>query len=169
MHYVNLSERAKLRGLRWLAAACLVLVASCDSCHEKAPKLSGQPPSTGAVLPDDFERVYAAILVRNRTDQERATDWNGRYSGNWVRWVGKVMSVTDHSITIKQRSDTSTFDVSLGLDNEHLAQARQNLQRGSIIQYMGKLDSYDDIWRTFYLVQGVILEPPALLDLGLGK
>ena len=159
MHYVN-------SGIgRLVQTLTLVLLAS-TGCREKIRSTS--PVTSGVQLTDSFDEAYKAILVRDRTEQQRAKDWNGRYFGNWVRWTGKVMSITDHSITIKQRKETSTFDVSLGLSNDQIDVARQTLKKGSIISYTGRFDQYDDIWRTLYLVQGVILSAPEQLDLGLG-
>ncbi len=160
MHYVN-------SGIREISLTLTLLVLASTGCREKIRSTS--PVTSGVQLTDSFEEAYKAILVRDRTEQQRATDWNGRYFGNWVRWTGKVMSITDHSITIKQRKETSTFDVSLGLSNDQIDVARQTLKKGSIISYTGRFDQYDDIWRTLYLVQGVILAPPEHLDLGLGK
>lgn len=140
-----------------LAVLALVSTAGCKRRRFADPA----PPTTGKQLDVSFDTVYDAVLVRNRSDGERAVDWNEKYFGNWVRWTGTIMSFTDHSITLRHRKSTTTFDVSLGLTGAELADAQRRYHKGSVISYMGKLDSIDDIFRTIYIVQGVILEAPA--------
>jgi hypothetical protein len=38
---------------------------------------------------------------------------------------------------------------------------------GDLVTYVGRLDSYDDIWRTLYLVNGSVLSLAPDQDIGL--
>lgn len=150
MHYVNLTM-----------AICLG-VGLTAGCKPKNRYVQVGPPETGQLLDEPFTVSYDAIFDRKRTDAERAIEWNKKYLGAWVRWSGTVKSFTGHSITILQRPDTKTFDVSLTLSAAELDRARRTLKKGSPIVYMGKFDQFDEIWRTIYLVQGTILEAPVV-------
>ena len=51
----------------------------------------------------------------------------------------------------------STFDISLWINNNERAAVRERYHLGDEVTYVGRFDSYDDIWRTFYLVNGAVV------------
>lgn len=151
MHYVNL-----------IMAICLGVGLVTAGCKPKNRYVQVGTPETGQILDESFEASYDAIFDRKRPDDQRATAWNKKYLGSWVRWTGTVKSFTGHGVTILQMPSTKTFDVSLTLSAAELERARRTLKKGSRIAYMGKFDQFDEIWRTIYLVQGTILEVPSV-------
>ena len=58
-----------------------------------------------------------------------------------------------NGITLKHLSKTVTFDVSLQMEPAARVK-RSQLKVGDTSTYIGRLDSYDDLFRTFYLVHG---------------
>ena len=97
----------------------------------------------------------------------KAALWAERYYRRWVRWTGTIRSFTPNGITVRQLPVTTTFDVSLWVNNAERAAVRERYHVGDVVTYVGRLDSYDDIWRTMYLVNGSILGVAAIQDLGL--
>ena len=57
--------------------------------------------------------------------------------------------------------------MSLWINNAEREAVRARYHVGDIVTYVGRLDSYDDIWRTLYLVNGSVLAPaPPVQDHG---
>jgi hypothetical protein len=107
--------------------------------------------------PAPFEALYPVFLVRRSMARGPKAAYWGQFAGKWVRWSGKLVSFSPNGITIKHLPQTVTFDVSLFMD----APARASLgayHPGDRIVYVGQLDSYDDIFRTLYLIHGAIVE-----------
>lgn len=155
------------------ALALLLLSAVC--CDEK-PLAGGGAGKNGATFgaeaPPEFLDVgfefLHPIFLRHKIGQgPKAALWAERYYRRWVRWTGKIRSFTANGITLKQLPVTSTFDVSLWINNNERAAVRARYKVGDIVTYVGRLDSYDDVWRTLYLVNGSVVGPPAQQDLGL--
>jgi hypothetical protein len=84
-----------------------------------------------------------------------------------VRWTGRIRSFTPNGITVRQLPVTTTFDVSLWINNAERDEVRAKFHVGDIVTYVGRLDSYDDIWRTIYLVNGSVLGLAPMQDMGL--
>jgi hypothetical protein len=102
-----------------------------------------------------FDALYP-FLLRKIAPGPKSALWQ-RYVGKWVRWTGTLVSFTANGLTFKQLPQTVTFDVSLWLEADQRAGLRRRLQLGDRITYVGRLDSYDDVFRTLYLVHGQIL------------
>lgn len=155
----------------------LVLVASfaLGGCREQP--LSGGGAARdggtfGAEAAPEFVDVDFAylhpIFLRHKIGQgPKAALWAERYHRRWVKWTGRIRSFTANGITLRQLPVTSTFDVSLWINNAERAAVRAKYHVGDLVTYVGRLDSYDDIWRTLYLVNGSILGLAAPNDLGL--
>jgi hypothetical protein len=160
MHRLSASVRLAI-------LACVVGASACDGCH----KVSGPTADLAGsgevkILDESFERLFTLFLWHSSMpESERAALWT-KYAGRWVRWEGVLMSFNDHGVTVKHLLGTSTFDVSLTCDRDALQRAKREFHKGERIRYLGRLDTYDDIFRTLYLTHGVVLEklPPA--DLG---
>lgn len=113
------------------------------------------------ILPVRFEDLYPIFMVRHSMPLgEKAALWHERYLGKWVRWTGKVRSFTANGITISQLRTTVTFDVSLWVEADQLPSLREKLRVGRRVTYIGRLESYDDVFRKLYLTHGAIIEPP---------
>ena len=56
--------------------------------------------------------------------------------------------------------------MSLWINNDERPDVRAKYKVGDVVTYVGRLDSYDDIWRTLYLVNGSILGLAPLQDAG---
>jgi hypothetical protein len=144
-------------------------------CDHKPPTGGGAGPhgaTFGAeaapeLIDVDFGYLYPIFLQHKIGQGPKAALWAERYHRRWVRWSGRIRSFTPNGITIRMLPITSTFDVSLWIDNADRAAVRARYHVGDLVSYMGRLDSYDDIWRTMYLVNGSVLGPASPNDLGL--
>jgi hypothetical protein len=152
-------------------AAALVLA----GCNER-PLTGGGAGKNGAtfgaeaapeLIDVDFAFLHPIFLRHKIGQGPKAALWAERYHRRWVRWTGRIRSFTPNGITVKQLPVTSTFDVSLWVNNAERDAVRERYHVGDIVTYVGRLDSYDDIWRTIYLVNGSVLGLAASQDMGL--
>jgi hypothetical protein len=154
-----------------LLAAALVLA----GCNER-PLTGGGAGKNGAtfgaeaapeLIDVDFAFLHPIFLRHKIGQGPKAALWAERYHRRWVRWTGRIRSFTPNGITVKQLPVTTTFDVSLWVNNAERDAVRERYHVGDIVTYVGRLDSYDDIWRTIYLVNGSVLGLAASQDMGL--
>ena len=166
------SVRSSALVLAFIASTAGSAVVGCDdrSRHRGA----GHNDATfGAEPAPEFIDVDFAylhpIFLRHKIGQgPKAALWAERYHRRWVRWTGRIRSFTANGITLRQLPITSTFDVSLWINNSEREPVRAHYHVGDLVTYVGRLDSYDDIWRTLYLVNGSVLGlAPGDNDLGL--
>src|SRR5690242_9699833 len=163
-----------------LALLMAVAIAGCsrrsttppDASHALPARAAGTvaaaPASSAArdggpleMLEVPFEELYPIFLVRHSMPLgEKAALWHERYFGKWVRWTGVLRSFTDNGITLRQYRPTVTFDVSLWVEAAQRPLLRKLLRPGARVTYIGRLDSYDDVFRTLYLTHGAVIEPP---------
>jgi hypothetical protein len=136
------------------------------------PDLRGAPPGAAPAsepvtyLDASFEELYPEFLWRKSMSQgEKAAQW-GKIRGRWVRWEGVIASFTNKGVTMKHLLTTVTFDVSLICEQSVIPKLKQRFAVGDRVRYVGRLDSFDDIFRTMYLQHGVVLEKLAHSDLG---
>lgn len=106
-------------------------------------------------VPDSFDQLYPLLLTRRPTPKTKAALWH-KYQGKWVRWTGVLVSFSPNSITFKHIPNTVTFDVSLQITPE-VRTKLAHLKLGERLTYIGRLDTYDDVLRTFYLVRGDVI------------
>jgi hypothetical protein len=160
------SRRARLlpnAPARWLAAAALALLGACHEPSIVAPPSADDAGTAAAPDPGTqfvdvrFETMYPIFLQHKIGQGPKAALWAEHYHRRWVRWTGRIRSFTPNGITLKQLAVTSTFDVSLWVNNDERAALRARYHIGDEVTYVGRFDSYDDIWRTFYLVNGSVL------------
>jgi hypothetical protein len=168
-----------------LLAPLLIGVLACAPGCSREPARSASPPSPSSTGPggagdgnpqlaaghapgdggpvefiqENFAQLYPIFLVRRSMPRgEKSGLWHRRYYGRWVRWTGKVMSFTPNGITLRAGWQAVTFDVSLWLEADQLPLlSRLNLKKGDKVTFIGKLDSYDDIFQQFYLRNGALL------------
>jgi hypothetical protein len=158
--------------VRALAFAVLLTLAG---CHQRPAKIGGAASDGGVfgaeATPEfidvDFAYLHPIFLQHKIGQGPKAALWAERYHRRWVRWTGRIRSFTANGITIKQLPVTTTFDVSLWINNNERAAVRAKYKVGDVITYVGRLDSYDDIWRTLYLVNGSVLGLATDQDMGL--
>jgi hypothetical protein len=123
------------------------------------------PPAAVAVetppefIETSFDELYPVFLTRKLKPGPKAALWR-QYFGRWVRWTGTLVSFTANGITVKQLKSTVTFDVSLWLEAAQRKDLRRRFKAGDHLSYIGRLDTYDDVFRTLYLVHGSILASP---------
>jgi len=136
-----------------------LLVALLIACRGKASQGPAQQASETQpeFIDEPFEKLYPLFLLRKLKPGPKAALWT-RYYGRWVKWTGIVRSFTANGITLKQIPPTVTFDVSLWVDMPQQRELRTMMKLGDRVTYVGRLDSYDDVFRTLYLVHGRILE-----------
>jgi hypothetical protein len=152
-----------------LALAGVLGVTSCQSCETTLP---GPTVDLAAgheevkMVDESFETLFTLFLWHSSmSTSDRASLWT-KYEGRWVRWEGVIASFNEHGVTLRHLLGTATFDVSLTCDKSALKDIKKRFAVGDRVLYTGRLDSFDDIFRTLYLVHGVVIEkrPPA--DLG---
>lgn len=155
---------------------CLTALAACAAGCEDRPLVGGGAGKNGATFgaeasPEFIDVDFAflhPIFLRHKIGQgPKAALWAERYHRRWVRWTGRIRSFTPNGITLRQLPITSTFDVSLWVNNAERESVRARYHVGDIVTYVGRLDSYDDIWRTLYLVNGSVLSLSPVQDMGL--
>jgi hypothetical protein len=113
-----------------------------------------------------FEELYPVFLWRRSMSQgEKSNQWS-RYRDRWVRWEGVIASITTKGVTFKHLRSTVTFDVSLTCEADSLKRARSLFAAGDRVRYVGRLSSFDDIFRTMYLTHGALIEKVPHGDLG---
>src|SRR5438094_634816 len=64
-----------------------------------------------------FETLYPIFLQHKIAQGPKAALWAERYHRRWVRWTGRIRSFTPNGITVRQLPFTSTFDVSVWINN----------------------------------------------------
>lgn len=159
--------------VRFLPLALVAWVGLTGGCNQSAPAGGGAHGATfgAAAAPEFVDADFAylhPIFLRHKIGQgPKAALWGERYHRRWVRWTGQIRSFTPNGITLRQLPVTTTFDVSLWINNAERDAVRARYRVGDVVTYVGRLDSYDDIWRTMYLVNGSVLGPGPPLDLGL--
>jgi hypothetical protein len=161
--------------VRLSALALVASVTLLGACDEKPPT-GGGAGKNGAtfgaeaapeVIDVDFGYLHPIFLQHKIGQGPKAALWAERYHRRWVRWTGRIRSFTANGVTLQQLPITSTFDVSLWINNAERDTVRTRYHVGDLITYVGRLDSYDDIWRTLYLVNGSVLGAAPPGDLGL--
>jgi hypothetical protein len=139
---------------------------STQACHKEEatanrPAAAIAAQSSPAPLPEfvnePFETLYPIFLLRKVKAGPKSALWRN-YFGRWVRWTGTIRSFTANGVTLKVLPQTVTFDISLWIEPQQRKDLRAKMKLGDQVRFVGRLDSYDDIFRTMYLVHGVILE-----------
>lgn len=147
---------------RLLALLCAISVAACDDsvvgrgAGPDGAVLGAEPPPQ--FIDDDFGKLYPIFLQHKIGQGPKAALWAQQYYRRWVRWTGRIRSFSPNGVTIRQLRITSTFDVSLWLNNSERKSIEQQYKVGDVVTYVGRLDSYDDVWRTLYLINGSVLQ-----------
>jgi hypothetical protein len=162
-----------LRGKHALVRVQIALFALALGCSREPTR--PQPPAVAATdgrpahasadlgplefVGESFAQLYPIFLVRRSMPRgEKSGLWRRKYYGRWVRWTGKVMSFTPNGITLRAGWQAVTFDVSLWLEADQIPLLqRLKLKKGDKVTFIGKLDSYDDIFQQFYLKNGALL------------
>jgi hypothetical protein len=158
-----------------LVAVAVVASLALAACDDK-PLVGGGAGKNGATFGAEaapelidvpFSYLHPIFLQHKIGQGPKAALWAERYHRRWVRWTGRIRSFTVNGVTLKELPVTSTFDVSLWINNAERNAVRARYHVGDLVTYVGRLDSYDDIWRTLYLVNGSIIGPAQPGELGL--
>jgi hypothetical protein len=113
------------------------------------------------MVPESFMTLYRMLMRRDLGEGPKAALWQQKYRGRYVRWTGRIASFTPNGLTIRERPSAITFDVSLWLEPAERVKVRAHYKRGDTVTYIGRLDTYDDVLRTFYLIHGgVVFDHP---------
>ena len=145
------------------AMACGLSGIGIMGCHRDTTSSTrsgkdGSSASDPLFVADSFEQLYPLFLTRRLAPSAKAALWH-QYQGKWVRWTGRLVSFSPNGITFKHIRNTLTFDVSLQVRPE-VRHKQAHLKTGDRVTYIGRLDTYDDVFRTFYLVHGDVSIPP---------
>jgi hypothetical protein len=144
---------------RALAVAAVTLVAvGCDRADRAPLRLMTDSAIEFVAMP--FERIYQTFCIRRSMPQgPKAALWHDDFAGKWVRWTGRIVSFTQSGITVRETQFTATYDVSLMIEADSRVGLQERFRRGQRITYVGRLDSYDDVFRTLYLTHGAVVGP----------
>jgi hypothetical protein len=147
------------------------LAGALGACKDAGPVISPAPAGSAQAsvqfIDERFEQLYPWLLnYRALKIPERSARWLAGYKGRWVRWRGQVRSVTQHGITLRHLATTTTFDVSLMLQDHSGQKERHAFEVGDWVTYAGQLSAYDDVVRNITLMHGVILERHGGRDAG---
>lgn len=150
--------------MRWLPALAFVL---CACSRSTPPEAAFTPPATAPEFTKrSFEELYPIFLVHSSMGPgDKARLWND-LRDRWVRWEGVIASINDKGITLRQLLTTVTFDVSLTCETPTVASLKTRFHVGDRVSYVGRLDSFDDVFRTLYLTHGAVLAQVPQGDLG---
>ncbi len=143
-----------------IAALILSLPVLATGCKKENSRLA---PDAAPVefVGESFAELYPIFMVRRSMPiGEKAHLWSTKYLGRYVRWAGTIRSFTPNGVTLKELPQTITFDVSLWMENDQLAELKRHYKKGDRLGYVGRLESYDDIFRTMYLGHGLIVDSP---------
>jgi len=154
--------------VRVLHAACLstTLLCGCPRQTHSAVEDAAVASPAPEFSKKRFEDLYPIFLVYSSMPQgEKARLWT-ELRDKWVRWEGVIASFNNRGVTIKELLTTVTFDVSLTCETPYAKTLRSRFQVGDRVRFVGRLDSYDDVFRTMYLTHGAVLEKLAPGDLG---
>lgn len=141
-----------------------LLLGACDKDPPPPAAPASAPASTAAPEPNDvvdvgFSEIYQVFLYRTLNTQTKAERWASQYKNRWIRWTGQLAAFSGSGLKIRHIQSTITFDVSLVVNEPQRSQLKRQLQVGGYYTYMGRLDRFDDLFRTLYLDQGVVLNP----------
>jgi hypothetical protein len=135
----------------------LVVGAKLGRSQPHSPSFDGGAAEFIRASMDDLYPIFCEY--RSMSQGDKAGLWAREYFGKWVRWTGRLRAFTKDGIAVAQRPGTVTFDVSLWVDDRaDLAALAQSYKPGDRITYIGRLDSYDDVFQKLYLSHGAILE-----------
>jgi hypothetical protein len=144
----------------YMRAAMAALVLS-TACSRSEPRATVEQAKVGVdagveFVSDTFDRLYPIFLRHSLPAGAKASLWVS-YRNHWVRWAGRLVSFTPNGITVKMRPATVTFDISLRMSAVALERAKGRYHAKDWIDYVGRFDSYDDVFRTFYLDNGYVV------------
>jgi len=138
-------------------ASPLVVGAQLERTHPHPPSFDGGAAEFIHESMDDLYPIFCEY--RSMSQGDKAGLWAKKYYGKWVRWTGRLRAFTKDGIAVAQKPGTVTFDVSLWVDDRaDLAVLAQTYHPNDRITYIGRLDSYDDVFQKLYLSHGAILE-----------
>lgn len=137
------------------------LLAEPPAAVADAAHLSHTQPADLSILPDTFDELYPIFCqYRSMPAGQKGGLWRRKYYGRWVRWSGTVRSFTDNGLTIRQRPETLTFDFSLRVDGQALKKIQRELKIGEKVEFIARLDSYDDVFAKIYLTHAAVSRAP---------
>jgi hypothetical protein len=121
------------------------------------------PPPSGSLEPvyidADLAETYEIFVLRTLTPTEKSARWSHYYDGRWVRWCGELRFFTHDGIQMRQFASTEAYDVEIFMPEPQKSALRSQLTLGRFYNYTGRLDRYDESFRSLTLTQGTILHP----------
>jgi hypothetical protein len=161
---------------------CVACQRGADSPPASRPAGSGAPLVVGAELKQpqphgsSYDGGLAEFLTvtmdelfpifctyRSMPLGEKSALWNNRFAGKWIRWTGKIRSITPNGLTLQVRPEALTFDVSLWMDSGAQTELARLYKTHDRVVFSAQLSTYDDVFQKLYLAHGVIerkLGPP---------
>ncbi len=126
------------------------------------PKEPPPPPSDAEMLRPvfidaGFDVVHQTFLQYGLTTIERSEVWSRFYKNRWIHWTGQLVKISAAAMLFRQLGATSSYDVLVRVPRIDPS-IRTSLAIGRLYNYVGRLDSYDDMFRTIYLEQGQVFD-----------
>lgn len=104
-----------------------------------------------------FDTFHQTFLQYGLNAIERSAVWSHFYKNRWVHWTGQLVKVSSAALLFRQLGATTSYDVLVRVPRIDPA-LRRRLTTGRLYNYVGRIDSYDDMFRTIYLEQGQIFD-----------
>lgn len=141
--------------MRCIAMALVWLL----GCERPAPPLSPTPEAelSPVFIDADFLELYQGLLLDGLTPTEKVARWARHYKQRWVVWTGQLAHAKREVLMFRHLGTTTISDVDLQATHVPGRQPPQ-LIAGRFYTYVGRLQRYDEDFRTLYLDQGVIFE-----------
>lgn len=120
------------------------------------------PPDAPRLLDVPFEELQPLLLLRKLAPGEKAALWQRSYRHRWVRWSGRLASLTPDGATFRILPGTATYDVSLNVEPAARERLRHHYRVGDRVVFIGRLERYDPVFFNFQLSHGDVPEPGAV-------
>lgn len=104
-----------------------------------------------------FGTFHQTFLQYGLNAIERSAVWSHFYKNRWVHWSGQLVKVSSAALLFRQLGTTTSYDVLVRVPRIDPG-LRRRLTTGRMYNYVGRIDSYDDMFRTIYLEQGQIFD-----------
>lgn len=127
------------------------------SAEQRAARLADAQQLMPVFLAVDFPTIYQTFLLYGLTTIERNEVWSRFYKLRWVHWTGELVKVSRDAMLFRQIGATSTYDVLVRVPRIS-DDLRRNLTVGRHYSYVGRLESFDDTFRTIYMEYGQVFD-----------
>lgn len=119
---------------------------------------SASPNPLAPVFIDaDFLSIYQTLLLHGLSPAEKAERWSRFYRQRFIHWTGQLTFIKPNALLFRHLGTSSIDDVYLRIASSP-DKTLPALKVGHFYTYIGRLERYDDDFRTIYLEQGMVFD-----------